>query len=55
MNTARARFLSFTSGGNASAFFHDVDHEVGDTLDMSTMLHIANRHDVRVVAPPLGA
>jgi hypothetical protein len=47
-----ARFLSFTSGGNASGFFQDVDREVGDTLDVGKMLHIANRHAVQVVAPP---
>jgi quercetin dioxygenase-like cupin family protein len=52
MKTERARFLSFTSGGNAAAFFRDVDREVGDTLDVGKMLHIANRHAVQVVAPP---
>jgi len=55
MKTARARFLSFTSSGNASKFFRDVDHEVGDTLDVSKMIHIANRQSVEVVAPPSGS
>jgi len=49
---SRARFLSFNSRGGASAFFRDVDREVGDTLDVSKMIHIANRNGVQVVAPP---
>jgi quercetin dioxygenase-like cupin family protein len=54
IKTARARFLSFNSGGGASAFFRDIDHEVGDTLDVDRMIRIANRHAVQLALPPPG-
>jgi quercetin dioxygenase-like cupin family protein len=52
IRTARARFLSFNSGAGASAFFRDIDREVGDTLDVPTMIQVASRHAVHVVARP---
>jgi quercetin dioxygenase-like cupin family protein len=54
IKTARARFLSFNSGGGASAFFREIDKEVGDTLDVGKMIQIANRHAVQLAAPPPG-
>jgi hypothetical protein len=32
----------------ASGFFRDIDHEVGDTLDVGKMIHIASRHGVQL-------
>jgi quercetin dioxygenase-like cupin family protein len=52
IKTAHTRFLSFNSRGGASAFFHDIDREVGDTFDVGKMVHIADRHAVHVVARP---
>jgi quercetin dioxygenase-like cupin family protein len=52
IKTARARFLSFNSSGGAAAFFRDIDQEVGDTLDVDKMIHIANRHAVQLALPP---
>jgi hypothetical protein len=52
IRTARARFLSFNSGAGASAFFRDIDREVGDALDVPTMIQVASRHAVHVVARP---
>jgi mannose-6-phosphate isomerase-like protein (cupin superfamily) len=51
VKTARARFLSFNSRSGASAFFRDIDHEVGDTLDLGRMVDIANRHGVQLALP----
>jgi quercetin dioxygenase-like cupin family protein len=50
IKTAHARFLSFNSGAGASAFFRDLDHEVGDTFDVPKMIDVASRHAVHVVA-----
>jgi mannose-6-phosphate isomerase-like protein (cupin superfamily) len=52
IKTARARFLGFTSRAGASAFFRDIDQEVGDTLDVGKMIQIANRHAIQVAPPP---
>ena len=52
IKTARARFLSFNSRGGASGFFRDIDHEVGDTLDVGKMIDIASRHGVQLAVPP---
>lgn len=54
IKTARARFLSFNSRGGASAFFREIDHEVGDTVDVGKMIHIASRHGVQLTEPPPG-
>jgi quercetin dioxygenase-like cupin family protein len=52
IKTVRARFLSFNSGAGASAFFRDIDREVGDTLDIPKMIEVASQHAVHVVAKP---
>jgi quercetin dioxygenase-like cupin family protein len=52
IKTARARFLSFNSGGGAAAFFRDIDRTVGDTVDIPKMIQVASRHAVHAVARP---
>ena len=52
IKTARGRLLGFTSAAGASAFFRDIDHEAGDTLDVGKMIQIANRHAIKVAPPP---
>jgi quercetin dioxygenase-like cupin family protein len=52
MKSATAKFLSVNSGRGASAFFTDLDREVGTNLDLGKMLAIADRHQVQVPPPP---
>src|SRR5690349_17521751 len=46
MVTATAKFISMNSGRGASAFFTDLDREVGTTPDLPKMLAIAGPHQV---------
>jgi quercetin dioxygenase-like cupin family protein len=55
IKTVRARFLSFNSRGGASAFFHEIDREVGDPPDVGKIIQIADRHGVKLALPPSGS
>jgi quercetin dioxygenase-like cupin family protein len=52
IKTAHARFLSFNSRGGAAGFFHDIDREVGETVDVGKMIQIASTHGVHLAMPP---
>jgi mannose-6-phosphate isomerase-like protein (cupin superfamily) len=51
IKTTRARFLCFNSRAGASAFFGDIDREVGHTLDVGKMRDIASRHAIQLALP----
>jgi quercetin dioxygenase-like cupin family protein len=46
------RFLSINSRAGAAAFFEELHQKVSGSDDISTLLAIAQRHEVRVPPPP---